>query len=264
MDIKAFIASGILEHYLLGLATPEEASTVEQYAQQYPEVRQELDAIESALADFAQAEAVSMPEGLSDKILSKIDEVATGQPGATPPAVKPVGRGVLLGLALLALALLVLLFIFFNRERATQQELQQTQGQLQQLQLDCNDKDSQINDLQAQLQIMRTPGNQQIFMLGTDNAPNAIASVHYNPQSQTAFLDVISLDTPPTGKQYQLWAIVDGQPVDMGVFNIPIQVGTFQTVPFIENAQAFAVTVENQGGSPTPSLETMVVVGNVG
>ena len=79
-----------------------------------------------------------------------------------------------------------------------------------------------------------------------------------------AYLDVIDLPAPPTNKQYQLWAIVDGQPVDMGVFDNAVGVKTFEAVPFIANAQAFAVTVEDIGGSPTPSLETMVVIGNVG
>ena len=48
----------------------------------------------------------------------------------------------------------------------------------------------------------------------------------------------------------------------MGVFKVVISAG-FQEVPFIENAAAFAVTLENRGGSPTPTLEEMVVIGNV-
>jgi anti-sigma-K factor RskA len=31
----------------------------------------------------------------------------------------------------------------------------------------------------------------------------------------------------------------------------------------IASAQAFAMTVENIGGSPTPTLSTMTVVGNI-
>ena len=76
-------------------------------------------------------------------------------------------------------------------------------------------------------------------------------------------LEITNLPPVPTGKQYQLWAIVDGTPVDMGVFDVSIGPENFMEVQHIENPQAFAVTVENEGGSPTPTLEEMVVIGNV-
>jgi anti-sigma-K factor RskA len=68
--------------------------------------------------------------------------------------------------------------------------------------------------------------------------------------------------TPPAGKQYQLWAIVDGKPVDAGMIDLNQPI-VFQQMKTINSAQAFAVTIENVGGSATPSLETMCLLGNV-
>ena len=114
-----------------------------------------------------------------------------------------------------------------------------------------------------QLQILREGSNKVIAMKGTDKSPQSLANIIYNPEQQKTYLDIKNMPAPPTGKQYQLWALVDGQPVDMGVCDIVLNNG-FQEVPFIPNAGAFAVTIENQGGSPTPTLEEMVVIGNVG
>ncbi|HEY4654886.1 MAG TPA: anti-sigma factor, partial [Cyclobacteriaceae bacterium] len=61
--------------------------------------------------------------------------------------------------------------------------------------------------------------------------------------------------------QYQLWGIVDGKPVDAGVFDsdadglIPMQ--------RIRGASAFAVTIEPRGGNQQPTLSTLQVIGNV-
>ena len=62
----------------------------------------------------------------------------------------------------------------------------------------------------------------------------------------------------PTGKQYQLWAIVDGKPVDAGVINNCIGLCKMKK---IDHAEAFAITLEKEGGSPTPTLNRNVCNG---
>ena len=71
-----------------------------------------------------------------------------------------------------------------------------------------------------------------------------------------------SLPAPSEEQQYQLWAIVDGQPVDAGVFDIE-KGNILQQLKTISNAQAFAVTLEKKGGSPTPTLAALFLIGNV-
>ncbi len=61
--------------------------------------------------------------------------------------------------------------------------------------------------------------------------------------------------------QYQLWAIVDGKPVDAGVFD-STTAGLLK-MKALAGAAAFAVTIEPRGGKATPSLETLQVIGNV-
>ncbi|MCI5083312.1 MAG: anti-sigma factor [Saprospiraceae bacterium] len=272
MDIKEFIASGILEHYVLGLASEQEAQTVQQYAEEYPEVRQELNAIELALTQFAQADAIAMPKELPNKVLKKIDEQIQGpinngrsnQKSSDTTNTKGGNNPLIWIIALVAIGLGVAAFMFYNQQQTTLTQLNDNRILLDSLQQDCSGKDTLIDQLQQQLRITRGQNNQRIFMLGTDNSPEAIAGVYYNPDDQEAYLDVINMPTIPTDKQFQLWAIVDGAPVDMGVFDVDFSSLGLKDIPFIENAQAFAVTIEDRGGSPAPSLETMVVIGNVG
>ena len=96
-----------------------------------------------------------------------------------------------------------------------------------------------------------------------EKAPQAIASVFYNQSAQKAYLEIENLPEPPSDKQYQLWAIVDGVPQSMDVFDVVIGYEGLLEVPFHANAQAFAVTLEPKGGKVTPTLEEMYVVRNV-
>ena len=70
------------------------------------------------------------------------------------------------------------------------------------------------------------------------------------------------LPKPRADKQYQLWAIVDGKPVDAGVFDVDGG-AAFVKLKNIPNAQAFAITLENKGGSASPHMDALYVMGKV-
>ena len=72
------------------------------------------------------------------------------------------------------------------------------------------------------------------------------------------------MELPKTDKthEYQLWALVDGKPVSLGVFGENAKEAV-QQMETIEKAQAFAVTIEPIGGSVNPTMEKMVVMGGV-
>jgi anti-sigma-K factor RskA len=74
-------------------------------------------------------------------------------------------------------------------------------------------------------------------------------------------LNVDKLPMPPSDKQYQLWALKDGKPYDAGVFDMT---GDMHMMPVkIGEADAFAVTLEKKGGSPTPTLTQLYMMGKI-
>ena len=128
---------------------------------------------------------------------------------------------------------------------------------------ECDQIKAERTLLEKQLLFLRGSDNQAIRMKGTDKAPNAFATIYWNGKNKESYLDVNSLPLPPAGKQYQLWAIVDGKPVDMKVFDVVADNNQLQKVEFIEKPQAFAVTLEDAGGSPAPTMTEMYVIGEV-
>jgi anti-sigma-K factor RskA len=102
------------------------------------------------------------------------------------------------------------------------------------------------------------------MMKGVAKSPESMAMVYWNTESKEVFIELKSLPVPEEGKQYQLWAIVDGKPVDAGMITLSEEESSLHRMKDFESAQAFAITLEKQGGSPTPTLSEMYVMGSVG
>ena len=78
-------------------------------------------------------------------------------------------------------------------------------------------------------------------------------------------VDFTSMKMPKNDEehQYQLWALVDGKPVDLGVFDAEDGVIGLKDMKSIGTLQTFAVTLEPRGGSINPTLEKLMVIGNI-
>lgn len=252
-DIKTFIESGILESYVLGDVTAAERAEVERMAADHPEVREEIIRIEETLEVYAQLHRESPPPGTLQPVLERTGSSVT-PPGGSNSSWWRLAA-VFLGLMTLTTSWLWL------RER---QQFQELAADYSAQVLVCDSVQQQQEKLFAEASFLRNPGTRSVVMAGTEKAPDAEAIVFYNPALGRAYLSVSALPPPPSGKQYQLWALIGGQPVDMGVFDLPVTVGQFQDIPFVAGAEAFAVTLEDLGGKPTPNLEALTVIGLVG
>ncbi|MCK7555004.1 hypothetical protein MKQ70_08285 [Chitinophaga sedimenti] len=72
MEIKEYIDSGIIESYLLGLATPEEELELQQLRRVFPELNVEIAITERKLEKLAFEDAVEPPALAWDNIIQRI------------------------------------------------------------------------------------------------------------------------------------------------------------------------------------------------
>ncbi len=263
-DIKAYIDSGILELYVLGKLTEAEQQEVRSLAALHPAIQLEIDAIEESLEAFALAAAVPPPPAVLPAILSRLEPPAVGDSAAPTsvqqaPAFASNGATFWRFLSLVAAGLLAFLsYQFFEQ----QQKTANLQTALTALQQACDAKEEQQALLAQQLAIFRNPAYQVVQLKGTEIAPAAFATILFNQQDQKAFLQG-TLPPPPSGKQYQLWVLIGGQPTDMGVLALQMNHDSLTEVPFIEGAEAFAITLEDLGGHPSPDLTQLFVIGTM-
>ena len=279
MNTEEYIASGILELYVLGELTSAEAAEVEVYADKHPEIQKEILNIQDTIQGLALRSAVSPRPSLKNEILTKIQHLE--KPGfATNKVVDsathklPVKKeqrtiqwlqyGMAASITLAILSVIAALYFRIQWKNA-EQELSTTLAQNQQMAQQYQRANQDLQQLNQELSVFSNQNFQAVAMAGLDISPKSQANVYWNQNSAQVYLQVNSLPPNPAGKQYQLWAIVDGKPVDAGVFDVnPNANQRLIAMKNIQGASAFAVTLEPQGGSQSPTMEAMYTMGKVG
>ena len=290
-NYQEILESGRLEQYALGELDPAARAEVEAQASRYPEVRQELDALLAGLDVYAEAHAMTPPAGMRERVLGRVlAEIASAAPAptvaapiseaptmrvsasnprpaetyaATPVASSRGGWAIAASVALLvSLAANALLYSRWQQASTDLVAAQNSQARFAQT---SQVMERRLTSTQEQLHVLRSPQEYKMVALaGTPAHTSAHARVLYNGASHRVYLDVQQLPALPAGKQYQLWALDKGKPVDAGVLAATTAAGdSLQQMKDIASAQAFAMTVEPTGGSEGPTLATMTVIGNI-
>ena len=120
-----------------------------------------------------------------------------------------------------------------------------------------------LSELEFAFSISADPNYQKIGLIGLQIQPTASLSVWWNEQSEATFLMVNNLTPLPDDKDYQLWATIDEQFVDMGILADRDQ-GSFLKMKDTPKASAFSITIEPKGGRPDPTIDQMCASGIVG
>lgn len=88
MTSRELIDSGILELYVMGIASHSEQADVEIMASAHPEIRQEIAAISAALEEYALANATQPNPVIKPMLMASIDyseRIKKGEPVSFPP-----------------------------------------------------------------------------------------------------------------------------------------------------------------------------------
>lgn len=271
MNVQEYILSGVVESYVLGLASTEERAEFERMCAAHSELRAAREAFELIVENQLLKQAIAPPAHIKSKIFADIDVENDQRQGKKLISLKqtPVLQtGWLRYVAAAAVILLVgstiLNFYFFSQYKVyinKYTELIASQNQMASVNQALQTK---VLDYESTLNMIKDPAMAIVRMPSVPTSPSlgSETTVYWNTSSKDVYLLVNSLPKPASGKQYQLWAIVDGKPVDAGVFDIKDGV-SLQKMKNIPQAQAFAITLEQKGGSATPTPEAMYVLGKV-
>lgn len=279
MNIKDYISSGILEAYVLGELSLSESEEVEEKVALHPEIKEELQIIEKSLFALAMQTSIPPSEDVRKKLIDSISFSTTDETHSlnrsersTPATNKfvanngsiPSGFKWLMAAAIsIAILSSIAAVSFWNRYNNTKEELENVVAQNERLAETVQEASLQLADLSQDFKTLNDSSMIPVPMKGLEATPTALAMVHWNHSSEEVYLNVNNLPLHGEDEQYQLWAIVDGKPVDAGVFDLSTAVDGLVKMKNIGNASAFAVTLEPKGGSVNPTLENMVVMGNV-
>lgn len=225
--------------YVLGALTEEERLEFEEHLAAYPERQAEVDELLGVAGLLAlYPDEQRPPEGLRNRIMNVVETEA-----APPPqrAARSTGFGRFgklpsaQGLALAAAALLVVGLFSWNM--LLRSDVQELQSRVQELQ----------TSQEARMIILEGPGREhgahaELIVAGNDRAVLMAENMPSVPEGRTCMIWVIEDDVPKPG------GFIDPKPDTVAaVVEEPLG-----------GADAVAITVEPEGGSPQPTTDPML------
>jgi len=273
VDIQSYISSGKLELFLLGELTEREREEVIDFAKRYPEIQQELDDLQETMFAFDNMTGVAPSQEVKEKIFSTLESdfilKEAPKPTAVPADAKVVPisspwKPFAIAASIAAIVASGAAFYYAGKyeERNDQftallQDQSVMADNLNQVKQEYDQKDSQLDKMIA--------GDfKRVVMKGEgfDMQKDARVDVLWDQNAQEVFIAVNNLNDLSDEFDYQLWAIGDDGPVGIGLVNSGEKL-TLQQMEAVAQAGAFAITIEPKGGSKAPTLEKLVVLGEV-
>ncbi|SEM20490.1 Anti-sigma-K factor RskA [Chitinophaga rupis] len=284
MDVQRYISSGIIESYVVGLLPTQEAREVEQAIGLYPEVKAAVEACRQDMERYVQLHAITPPKGIRKRLMEVIENEDSPE-GETllPEELRdPVleedapSAGFKLSIPreriwqyalVLAVVLLIISLVmnvrYANRHKALKQQHEELISTHNKATADHQSLQSKLQHTEQELLLLKDPAFKWIRLSGNSKHAGQFATICWNPQSKEVYLLAQSLPEPAADQQYQLWAMVNGKPVDAGVFEMGPQRTALQKMKDLAAAQVFFITLEKKGGNASPTPDQLFVSGKV-
>ena len=244
MDKQEYIASGIIEVYALGMATPQEAAEFENMCRKHPEIKAALRAFEEELEKKAMDEAVPPPHSLKEKVLDDIGEESAVnmvqeilQSSPSPPArvrKLPTMRWAIAICIALTLGFIAFIFIIYSKNQELKTDLARRQEIIDQL--NAEKKIQEEHEL---------PGNtveRQVKVFTPQKIPATI-NVFWDSTNTNVYLVILDLPQLSAGEKYQLWSVTNGKQHSLGLFDAPSNDRLILKINNAQKSDAFAISI---------------------
>ncbi|MBL4605821.1 MAG: anti-sigma factor [Flavobacteriaceae bacterium] len=258
MNIKEYIASGILELYIAGSLSEKENEEIYHAIIKHPELLEEVLKIEQSIVMLTAATATKDAKFLFSSIKDQLNI-------QQEPTVIPIRKSNWISYTGWAASILIgsglVWSIIQNNDLKDQIAKERTQLE-QQIERASTD----LAEAEKLITVFRDREIISVPLDGQPISPQSYAKVYWDKKTNSIYLDAQGLSEPPEGKVYQLWSLKLNPltPTSMGV------IADFTTddnkIFIIDNpndSEAFAITLEPKGGSKSPTLEQLYTLGTV-
>lgn len=254
MDIKQYIASGIIETYVMGLCSAEEEREIESLREQYPELDEAINRYEEEMEKNMQ-EHITLPPAETDaRILKTL--------GSLNVPVIPIGssHNARNGYGWLRVAASVAIFLFavstvFNYilfDKTKKQALALEESQKTGPTLPSRDYN-----------ILNDPSITPVAMYGVGIHSICRCTMFWDKKTGKLYFMIHHLVPSGASKDFQLWAMVNGKPVNVGIVRDEVRGRFIELDNVPADAVAFMVTLEKAGGNDSPTMQEMYLKGNI-
>lgn len=230
MNIQSFLDSGIIEDYILGVASPQDVAKIEELASENEEVAQIIEATKHRLLDYIllyDAEEVKL--SLGERLM-------------------PYQKYIKIAAVLLLIISLVFNFYFYIAWQNSQKQIQSILHENSYIHQQLAQRKQYIQNVKQSLATLNHQHNQVFTLAGVGEYKKFSAKIYWNTNNKAVYL-CNNMPQPPKNKQYQLWYVKNNKVYDAGLVNLDSK-EMYSQMKTIQEADAFVLTLEKKGGVP--------------
>lgn len=266
MDINEIRQSGLIEYYVLGLLSEQDAQMVEGYLMQYPELQADYLEIQNTMQAYTKVQSIKPSAGLEQSALDLIRKSGDKTPVQTKSTKKNTNEASTLdksssssfdwkSLALPALLAAALFFSWDGYNKGLEYDTLQEEYNL--YKEDCESKQEEEERRRTIYANINSVNNKTIELTPTDGYQETNLLFHNNDVAETNYIQVKNLPEIAANQAFQLWSLKDGvDPIPLTVFKD----GDDLVIPvdFEAGTGTYAITIEDEAGATVPTLTRLI------
>ena len=262
---EAFIKSGLIEEYVLGLSNARDKAKVEQMAEQYAEVADLLGKTRQAMDQYCRHAREGHTPGIKNRLYNAMHSESRQRDGTVRSlSTNQQHRARWNATTPLAIALSILAItiagVTMGKNAKLKRDLFASKSATDEMMSRMNNLMSKHKEMQQQITFLQDLDTDQIMLNDLSNErTETIAVVYCNLVKQEALMHIINLPKSPFGMTYQLWAKVKGDIRNMGTISTDQE---WVSLPFMRHTESLSITLERNDGSSKPTLEKLVSTAN--
>lgn len=244
---------GLLEQYILGDLDEATRTKLEASLEKEPKLKEELLHIEHDFERLNLENALEVPPLVKQSLLTAIKRQSST---SKEIHIKPNKYKAWFSLAAAASVILFLNTIFLIVQNGDiKYQLSTLQNQSQELENNQERLRTAYNNQGELLAFLSDPDTEAYLMKGNDVLPETQLVSYLNHKDKKVMVNTSQLSELDAQHDYQMWADVEGEMINMGVINTE---EPLIAMTYIEDAESLNVTIEPKGGSDHPTVSRLI------
>lgn len=253
MNIREYIASGVIELYVMGLCSTEEKQELELLRRQHPELEQAIKEYEIELEEKMQRDSILPDAGTDEKVLSGFSNFQKPLHSLRSDSKLRSMKWLKVVAAAAILLLLVCSYFMYTLSIKTKKlEKQLATSSTKEEGLPASD-----------YAIMLNPQITPVAMYGVGSHAICRCTMFWDKKTGKMYIIIHHLPRPSSSRSYQLWAMVNNEPVSVGIIQDEIRGRFIEMKNVPAGAESFIVTLEDAGGSKLPTINETYLAGRI-
>ncbi|WP_353779475.1 anti-sigma factor [Winogradskyella sp. 3972H.M.0a.05] len=252
MDKKNIRETGILEQYILGELDATQQREVEHLLENDADLAKYVSELEKSFESLAFENAIDPPNHIKDSLLTQI---TAKEDNVVPITKRRINKWYVGIAASFAAFLLVSTYLLYSELQEVKSELEVVNTEKESIKEDLNGLTQNYNTITKWYAAITDPEAEQFVLKGNQLAPEAKIVSYVNHNNKTVVINAQNLPELDALHDYQMWADVEGEMINMGVIAKGEQM---LAMTYIDNAESLNITIEPAGGNDHPTVERLI------